>query len=205
MAHTQRSDGYAITESFNESNVGEATDMTFRNLDRENENIVADPPSPIIYENNEDMVADPPSPIGYLDNDDVSPITTSTPEPQLLENDRISEATTRPIGIQETGNNHDALIATPPTSPTRLNPKPDGQSDAPKGWPDKPNPIKHSIPILIWTAILDLLLFSCSVAFFAFALVVQNYEQASTADNPRATRMLINATRYVSSILNIMV
>lgn len=203
MAHTQRSDGYAVTESFNESNVGEATDMTFRNLDRENGNIVADPPSPIMYGNNEDIVADPPSSVGYLDND-VSPVTTSTPEHQLPENYRVSEATTRPTGTQGTGTNHDALIATPPTSPTRLNSKPDVQSDAPKGWPNKSKPIKHSIPILIWTAILDFLLFSCSVAFFAFALVVQNYKQASTADNPRATRMLINATRYVSIILDIM-
>jgi hypothetical protein len=68
----------------------------------------------------------------------------------------------------------------------------------PWGWPSSPRRIKTSIRIGFWNAIVDILLFTCSVAYLAFALTVNSYNQAPTADNPRATDALTSATKWVS-------
>jgi hypothetical protein len=46
-------------------------------------------------------------------------------------------------------------------------------------------------------SIFDVLLLACSVAFLAFALVVNRHDQDSTAEHPRLSKTLVNATKYV--------
>jgi hypothetical protein len=67
------------------------------------------------------------------------------------------------------------------------------------GWPSSPKPIKTPIYIKVLNTMFDVLLFNCSAAFLAFALVVNVHDQDSTAENPRLTRALLNATKYVQS------
>jgi hypothetical protein len=67
-----------------------------------------------------------------------------------------------------------------------------------RGWPTSPKAVQHSPWVALSSIALDILLFACAVAVLAFASVVSSYDKASTADNPRTTRMLLNATKYVS-------
>ena len=67
-----------------------------------------------------------------------------------------------------------------------------------QGWPTAPRRIQSPWWIIVWNVLFDLILFACAVAFLAFAGIVSHYDQASTAENPRTTAMLLNATRYVS-------
>lgn len=67
-----------------------------------------------------------------------------------------------------------------------------------QGWPTTPRRIRSPWWIIVWNVVFDLILFACAVAFLAFAGIVSHYDQASTAENPRTTAMLLNATRYVS-------
>ena len=69
-----------------------------------------------------------------------------------------------------------------------------------KGWPASPKTVRSSLWMFVWNGIFDLLLFTCAVAFLAFASIVSQYDQASTVENPRTTGMLINATKYVRDL-----
>jgi hypothetical protein len=69
-----------------------------------------------------------------------------------------------------------------------------------QSWPTAPRRIRSPWWIIVWNVVFDLLLFACAVAFLAFAGIVSHYDQASTAENPRTTAMLLNATRYVSQL-----
>ena len=68
----------------------------------------------------------------------------------------------------------------------------------PKGWPTAPKVIRPSWWVIVCESTFDLLLLSCGVAFLAFAATVSHYDQASTLENPRTTRLLLSATKYVS-------
>ena len=68
----------------------------------------------------------------------------------------------------------------------------------PRGWPGTPRAIHQSIYATLWSIATDLILFACSVAFFAFALIVNFYDGASTQDHPRAKERLLSASKYVS-------
>jgi hypothetical protein len=65
------------------------------------------------------------------------------------------------------------------------------------GWPSFPKPMKTPMYIHVLNSIFDVLLLACSVAFLAFALVVNRHDQDSTAEHPRLTKTLVNATKYV--------
>jgi hypothetical protein len=67
-----------------------------------------------------------------------------------------------------------------------------------RDWPTSPKAVQHSPWLVRSNLLFDILLFACAVAFLAFALIVAHYDKASTANNPRATTMLLNATKYVS-------
>lgn len=68
-----------------------------------------------------------------------------------------------------------------------------------KGWPNSPKAIKSSWWMVLWDGIFDLLLFACAVAFLFFAVAVSRYDQVATAENPKTTELLLNATKYVSN------
>ena len=94
------------------------------------------------------------------------------------------------------------------TAMETTSPKPLGNNDAPaqpllpskniaetpSGWPTSPKRIKTSNFINFLNGVFDILLLACSIAFLTFALVVNRFDQASTVENPRTTRMLLNAT-----------
>jgi hypothetical protein len=67
------------------------------------------------------------------------------------------------------------------------------------GWPSSPSPIKTPIYISVLNGLFDILLLACSIAFLAFALVVNIHDQHPTAENQRLTTALLNATKYVIS------
>lgn len=71
---------------------------------------------------------------------------------------------------------------------------------APQGWPTSPKRIRSPWWIIVWNGMFDLTLFTCAVAFLAFAGIVSHYDQASTAENPRTVAMLLNATKYVNDV-----
>jgi hypothetical protein len=65
------------------------------------------------------------------------------------------------------------------------------------GWPSSPKPIRTPIYIKILSRVFDFLLLAGSTAFLSFALIVSIHDQDSTAENPRLTKGLLNATQYV--------
>jgi hypothetical protein len=67
------------------------------------------------------------------------------------------------------------------------------------GWPSSPKPITTPIYIKILNILLDILLLTCSIAFLVFALVVDVHHQDPTAEYPRLTTTLLNATKSVPS------
>lgn len=67
-----------------------------------------------------------------------------------------------------------------------------------QGWPNSPKQIKSSWWIILSIAVFDLILFTCAVAFLAFAAIVSYYNQTPTIEIPQTTEMLISATKYVS-------
>jgi hypothetical protein len=69
------------------------------------------------------------------------------------------------------------------------------------GWPSSPKPIMTPIYIKVLNTMFDVLLFTCSVAFLVFALVVVIHDQDSTAEYPRLAATLLNTTKYVTSPL----
>jgi hypothetical protein len=64
-------------------------------------------------------------------------------------------------------------------------------------WPSSPKPITTPAYIKVLYVIFDVLLLSFSAAFLAFAVIVSVHDQDSTAEYPRLTRTLLNATKYV--------
>jgi hypothetical protein len=71
-------------------------------------------------------------------------------------------------------------------------------ANTPPGWPTSPNRTKTSVYVNFMNGAFDALLLACSVAFLVFALIVNNHDQAPTAQYPRLTKTLVNATKYVS-------
>lgn len=67
----------------------------------------------------------------------------------------------------------------------------------PPGWPTSPKRIKTPIYVNVLNSFFDVLLLACSTAFLVFALVVCFHDQAPTAQYPRLTQTLLNATKYV--------
>ena len=65
------------------------------------------------------------------------------------------------------------------------------------GWPTSPRPIKTAVYVQVYNGVFEALLLLCSIAFLAFALIVNAYDQSSTTEYPRLTKALINATKYV--------
>jgi hypothetical protein len=67
----------------------------------------------------------------------------------------------------------------------------------PNGWPTTPRAVRTSLLTIVTNAVVDVLLFTLSVAFLAFALTVNRFDQAPTEEHPRATEMLLEAIKYV--------
>ncbi|KAJ8115281.1 hypothetical protein OPT61_g3031 [Boeremia exigua] len=82
---------------------------------------------------------------------------------------------------------------------TTTTPLLDAESAAAKSqcWPTSPRRIQSSWGAIILNGVFDVLLFSCAIAFLTFAAVVSHHDQVPTADYPRTTAMLLNATKYV--------
>lgn len=64
-------------------------------------------------------------------------------------------------------------------------------------WRTSPKPIRSSKVVATWNIIVDAVLFLSAVMFLAFAFIVRYYDQAPTTDHPRATKLLVSATKYV--------
>lgn len=69
---------------------------------------------------------------------------------------------------------------------------------APPGWPTTPRRVELSWLAILSNGLLDVMLLACSMAFLAFALVVNTYDQEATGDCPKTKSMLEDATKYVS-------
>lgn len=70
-----------------------------------------------------------------------------------------------------------------------------------RAWPKSPKAIRPSPWEGAWNFALDFLLLASAVAFLAFAAIVSHYDKVSTADIPKMTRMLLDATKYVGKII----
>jgi hypothetical protein len=68
------------------------------------------------------------------------------------------------------------------------------------GWPTTLKPIRTLVYIKLLNGFFDILLLTCSAAFLAYALIVNIHDQAATADYPRLTKTLLDATKYVRSL-----
>jgi hypothetical protein len=73
-------------------------------------------------------------------------------------------------------------------------------ADVPRGWPTWPSKIPIPFYVSIWSVIVDIALLLFSVAFLAFALIVNHYNQAATVSHPVATERLQSAAKYVQSL-----
>ncbi|KAI1411309.1 hypothetical protein F5Y13DRAFT_191584 [Hypoxylon sp. FL1857] len=79
-----------------------------------------------------------------------------------------------------------------------------GAAHVPQGWPISPSPIRSSVFSIVADLIVDVILLSLSVAFFAFGLTVRSYDQTPTEANPRTTNTLLQATKYGPSVFPIL-
>jgi hypothetical protein len=66
-----------------------------------------------------------------------------------------------------------------------------------RGWPTRPNPVKHSISSILTDLSVDGFLLAISVAFLGFAITVHQYDQAPVAKYPHTTEALLSASKYV--------
>ena len=58
--------------------------------------------------------------------------------------------------------------------------------------------VSTSTVMVICEGVFDFVLFACAATFFAFAVSVAYFDQVPTAENPKRTKLLLNATEYVS-------
>jgi hypothetical protein len=65
-------------------------------------------------------------------------------------------------------------------------------------WPTSPKSVKPTVVAIASDLGVDFVLLGLSIVFLAFALIVNHYDQAAIAQNPRATEVLLNAIKYVS-------
>ena len=70
-------------------------------------------------------------------------------------------------------------------------------ANVPQGWPTSPQTIKVSPSNKVAALIFDIVLLASSIAFLAFAILVCQYDQAPTTENPIATRNILSAATYV--------
>ena len=66
-----------------------------------------------------------------------------------------------------------------------------------QGWPASPKVVSSSIASVTIEIVVDVILFSFSVAFFAFGITVRYYDQTPTQQHPLMTRALLEAIKYV--------
>jgi hypothetical protein len=71
------------------------------------------------------------------------------------------------------------------------------QSELPRGWPTSPQVVKVSIRTLIWRSLVDVALFSLSVAFLVFALFVIRYNNRPTSSHRQAAQGFEQASKWV--------
>ncbi|KAH6639100.1 hypothetical protein C7974DRAFT_469702 [Boeremia exigua] len=73
-----------------------------------------------------------------------------------------------------------------------------------KGWSRSPEMVSTSTVMVICEGVFDFVLFACAAAFFAFAVSVAYFDQVPTAENPKRTKLLLNATEYGPSVFPIL-
>ncbi|KAF2123504.1 hypothetical protein P153DRAFT_413440, partial [Dothidotthia symphoricarpi CBS 119687] len=71
-------------------------------------------------------------------------------------------------------------------------------------WPSSPKPINTPIYVKALNGLFDVLLFACSAAFLAFAIVVKLHDRVPTAEYPRLTTTLLRATKYGPTVFPIL-
>lgn len=70
-------------------------------------------------------------------------------------------------------------------------------SEPPRNWPTSPQAVKVSIRLLIWRSLVDVALFSLSVAFLVFALLVIRYNNRPTSSHRQAAQGFEQASKWV--------
>ncbi len=75
---------------------------------------------------------------------------------------------------------------------------------APRGWPASAGSVRSSAWSIIGNTAVDVILFICSVAFLTFALIVNSYDQAPTAEHRVAVSRLLEATKYGPTVFPIL-
>jgi hypothetical protein len=66
-------------------------------------------------------------------------------------------------------------------------------------WPMAPSNVTCSTVSVLTDLGVDIVLLLFASSFLAFAIIVEHYDQAPTADHPKATHALIAATKYVKT------
>jgi hypothetical protein len=66
-----------------------------------------------------------------------------------------------------------------------------------QSWPTKPQTVDHSFKSVILSLTLGLALLVCAVGFLAFALIVNQSNRSPTSENPRKSKTLQTAAKYV--------
>ena len=93
-------------------------------------------------------------------------------------------------------NVHQRPVSPEPTTASLLGEAAHHQN-TPRDWPSAPNFINPSVWTNIWSGIVDITLFGFSVAFLAFALIINSYDKVTTHAHPRAKENLVSASKYV--------
>ncbi|KAI1492894.1 hypothetical protein F5X96DRAFT_624158 [Biscogniauxia mediterranea] len=72
------------------------------------------------------------------------------------------------------------------------------------GWPTSPATVRPSASSIIADVVVDVVLLGFSVAFFAFGLLVRQYDQTPIDAYPQTTNALLQATKYGPSVFPIL-
>jgi hypothetical protein len=102
--------------------------------------------------------------------------------------------------IQLESNDTDILLKSIGSDDSHTAPLPKSTDDVRQGWPALPRRVEKSFHKRLTDLAVDLVLFSCSVVFFAFALAVIKYDQAPVDSDDTPAQTLLSAAKYVSCI-----
>jgi hypothetical protein len=102
--------------------------------------------------------------------------------------------------VQLESNDTDILLKSIGSDDIHTTPLPKSTDDARQGWPALPRRVETSFDKRLTDLAVDLVLFSCSVAFFAFALAVIIYDEAPVDSDDTPAQTLLSAAKYVSCV-----
>jgi hypothetical protein len=102
--------------------------------------------------------------------------------------------------FQLESNDTDILLKSIGSDDVHTAPLPKSTDEVRQGWPALPRRVETPFYKRLTDLAVDLVLFSCSVAFFAFALAVIKYDKAPVDSDDVPAQTLLSAAKYVSCI-----